>query len=78
LERTPTRFGRVNLDLEPLAARGWKLNVELEPAQRPQTVEIPISIAGRRFDHVVGADARTENGKIMIDPRASQRVAFWS
>lgn len=77
LEHTPARFGRVNLDFEPIATSGWKLEFELEPAQPPQSVEVPVSIAGRHFNRVSGTHSRVEDGKIMIDPKAKKWAAFW-
>jgi hypothetical protein len=78
LEHTPTRFGRVNLDLEPIAGSGWKLDFALDPAQHPQSVVVPINIAGRRLKRVVGAHSHAENGKEMIDPNATNWTAFWA
>jgi hypothetical protein len=77
LERTPTRFGRVTLDLEPLAGNGWKLEATLEPAQRANSVEIPVSINGRQFERVVGANFQINGGKVMIDPGARKWTASW-
>jgi hypothetical protein len=76
LKHTPTRFGRVNLDFEPIAS-GWKLEVQLEPGQQPQTIQIPSSIDGRAFDRVLGANSRRENRRVMIDPKANKWTAFW-
>jgi hypothetical protein len=76
LERTPTRFGRVTLDVEPLAD-GMRLQVAMEPAQKPSTVEIPTSISGRRFDRIEGARFRIKDQKALIDPDARSWSAFW-
>lgn len=78
LEHTPTRFGRVNLDLEPIAGNGWKLDFALDPAERPQSVEIPFNIAGRHLNRVIGASSQTKKRKVMIDPKAKQWTAFWA
>lgn len=78
LDRTPTRFGRVTLRLEPLDNhRGWKLDVQMEPGQRPGMVELPVSIAGRQFDRVLSAEHRTQGHKVMIDPAVASWTAFW-
>jgi len=79
LERTPTRFGRVTLDLEPLASHGWKLEARFEPApaQRPGSVEIPVSMNDRQFERVVGANSQINGGRVMIDPDARKWTAFW-
>jgi hypothetical protein len=77
LERTPTRFGRVSLDLEPLASNGWKLETTFEPTHRPTSVEIPISMNRRQFERVVGANFQINGRRVMIDPGARKWTAFW-
>jgi hypothetical protein len=77
LEHTPTRFGRVDLALEPTGASGWKLEFNIEPAQRAQSVEFPVSLGGRRFVRVAEANFRVEHDAVMIDPNATKWVAFW-
>ena len=77
LEHTPTRFGRVTLDLEPIASKGWKLEVTIEAAQRPHCVQIPVSMNGRQFARVAGANFQISGEKVMIDPGAPKWTAFW-
>ncbi len=77
LEHTPTRFGRADLDLEPAGASGWKLKFNIEPAQQAQSIELPVSLAGRRFLRVAEANFRVEHDTVMIDPNATKWVAFW-
>ena len=78
LENTPTRFGRVTLQNEPVADRkGWKLDVTIEPAQRAESVEVPVSIAGRQFDRVLGAKSQIQGRKVEIDPDGRKWTAIW-
>jgi hypothetical protein len=77
LELTSTRFGRVTLDLEPVANNGWKLEASIEAAQHPASVEIPRSIRGRPFERVLAASFQVKDEKIMIDPTAGKWTAFW-
>jgi hypothetical protein len=78
LEHTPTRFGRVTLQVEPISNRqGWKLDVEVESAQSAEEVQVPVSIVGRTFDRVVGASYKLQGRKVMIDPKARNWTAFW-
>jgi len=78
LENTPTRFGRVSLQVEPVAnTGGWKLDVTVEPAQRPESVELPVSIAGRKFDRVLDAKFQIRDSKVLIDPEARKWTALW-
>lgn len=78
LEHTPTRFGRVTLRIEPLDnRRGWKLDVAIQPSQRPETVELPVSIAGLQFVRVLNAKYQSKGRRVMIDPDARNWTAFW-
>jgi hypothetical protein len=78
LERTPTRFGRVTLELESLSNHaGWRLAVTLDPAQRAETVELPVSIFGRQFDRIQDAKFQIRGSRILIDPKATKWTAFW-
>jgi hypothetical protein len=79
LEQSPTRFGRVTLQLEPLDHhKGWKLDFALAPSQPPGKIELPAEIMDRRFDRIVGAKFEIEDRKVSVDPRARQWTAFWS
>jgi hypothetical protein len=78
LERTPTRFGRVSLGLEPLgASKGWKLSVAMEPGRSPERVELPTSISDARFSRVEGARFHKQGQKILVDRAARNWTAFW-
>jgi len=77
LERTPTRFGRVTLELESLNNAGWRLDVTLDPAQRAETVELPVSIFGRQFDRMQDVKFQIRGSRILIDPKATKWTAFW-
>jgi hypothetical protein len=78
LEQSPTRFGRVMLQFEPLDHdKGWKLDFALAPSQLPGKVELPAGIAGRSFDRIVGAKFEIVDRKVSIDPHVRQWTAFW-
>ena len=78
LEQSPSRFGRVTLQLEPLdREEGWKLDFALVPSQLAGKVELPAEIKGRHFDHIVGAKFQREDRKVAVDPHARQWTAFW-
>jgi hypothetical protein len=78
LDHTPTRFGRVTLQLEPLDRRhGWRLDFAVEGAKRPGTVELPVSILGRQFDHMIGAKYQVLGQRLLIDPEAKKWTVFW-
>jgi hypothetical protein len=78
LEQSPTRFGRVTLQLEPLDhARGWKLDFSLTPGQPAERVELPASLADRKFDRIAGAKFTNESQKVLVDPQVRKWTAFW-
>lgn len=78
LDRSPTRFGRVTLRLEPLdSQKGWKLDFRLEPGKRPEKIELPSVVAGKRFNRVVAAASITKDQTIEIDPKFPKWSAFW-
>ena len=78
LERTPTRFGRVTLDVEPLAnSTGWKAEAVLDLRQRPSTIEVSGILRGRKFDRIEGSKYQANGEKITVDPIASRWTAFW-
>lgn len=78
LEQSPTRFGRVTLQFEPLDhAKGWKLDFALTPSQPAGKVELPANIAGRNFDRLVGASFENKGRRVAVDPQVRQWTAFW-
>lgn len=79
IQNTPTRFGRVSFQLEPLAAREWKAHFLRSGGQAPQTLELPASLApGAELSKVSGASMRKgNNGKMLIDPAATEWTAYW-
>jgi hypothetical protein len=78
LQRSPTRFGRVTLRLEPLeSGKGWKLDFELDSPNRPVKVELPAVVSGRRFNRVVTAASFLKGDVVEIDPKSPKWSAFW-
>jgi hypothetical protein len=78
LERTPTRFGRVTLDLEPLPkSRGWKVDAVLDLPQSPGSVEIPPFLGGRRLNRVEGATYKVRGGTVFVHAVSTKWTAFW-
>jgi hypothetical protein len=76
LEHTPTRFGRVTLQIEPVN-KGWKLDFSVDPALHAETTEIPVLMMGQQFDRLLGANHRIRGRKVMVDPEAREWTAFW-
>ncbi len=77
LEQTPTRFGRVTMEIEPIAKQGWRIQTELESSQTPGSIELPVSICGRKIDRVESAKYQIQDQKILIDPRSRRFSVSW-
>jgi len=78
LTNTPTRFGRVNLEMEPDGTRaGWRLSFAIDGEGLPDSVALPGTIAGKRFERAEGCKYHEQSGKIMIDPAATKWSASW-
>ncbi len=79
LAQSPTRFGRVNLSLEPLDGhRGWHLRFERRRGRQPQRVELPTMLGSRyRLTGVKGASSRAEGSITLVSPDATTWEATW-
>jgi hypothetical protein len=74
---TPTRFGRLNLELEPHGA-GWRMKFERLAGPAPGVVQIPGMLGDRaRLSGVSGAKFRQEDGLILVEPSARSWTAEW-
>jgi hypothetical protein len=76
LRQTPTRFGRVNMELTPEGA-GWRLKFERGPGPAPRSVRLPAVLAGQKFARVKGAPARPGALGIEVAPSARAWTAEW-
>jgi len=78
LANTPTRFGRVKLEMEPDGTRaGWRLSFVIDGEEPPGSVALPATISGKRFQRAEGCKYHEQGGKIMIDPAAKKWSASW-
>ena len=79
LTGSPTRFGRVDLKLEPLdRGQGWRLAYERGTGPAPQILSLPINLGARAHStEIEGAHSRMEGGMVLIDGEASRWAAFW-
>jgi hypothetical protein len=78
LRDCPTRFGRIDLALEPAGSRGWRLQFERANGPDPASVAIPETLGVLSFAKISGASYHKETGKIEVDPQAPRWEAFWS
>jgi hypothetical protein len=72
LTESPTRFGRISLELEPLVGgRGWGLKFERDPGPAPGRVQLPATLGpGCSLSDLSGADFRREGEAILVAPEA--------
>jgi len=76
LQNSPTRFGRVSLELEPAGAHGWRLRFDRASELSPSSVSLPLNIGSLQVQKVIGA-ASTINGRVVeVDPLAKKWEAF--
>ena len=76
LKQTPTRFGRLNLELTPEGA-GWRLKFERGPGPAPRSVRLPATLAGLKLARVKGATSKAGTLGIEVEPSAGAWTAEW-
>jgi hypothetical protein len=75
LQNSPTRFGRINLELEPAGPRGWRLRLDRAGGPSPSSVSLPASVGPLQVK-VVGAGSKIIGGIVEVDPLAKKWEAF--
>ena len=79
LANSPTRFGRITLNLEPVERKnGWRLAFEKGVGPSPESVQIPESLGKRlHLKEVSGTQYERQDKKIHISPEAKSWEALW-
>ena len=79
IAESPTRFGRVGLNLEPAGGRsGWRLEFTRGSGPAPNSVTLPPTLGSRfRLAEVKGASFQQVGGKVAIAPEATSWQAVW-
>lgn len=77
LKNTPTKFGRINFLAEPTDGKGWRMHVHREGENAPSRIESPSILGPARFKRVEGTTQKIEDGRIVIDPAATDFTVFW-
>lgn len=78
LESTPTRFGRIDFHAEPIGGNGWRMKVHREDRNAPSKIETPVFLGTARFTRIEGTTQKIENGRVVIDPDATEFTVFWT
>ncbi len=76
LRNSPTRFGRIDLELEPAGARGWRLRFNRGDGPSPSSISLPQAIGTLRVQGVVAAGSKISGGIVEVDPAARKWEAF--
>ncbi|MGC2246098.1 MAG: hypothetical protein WA609_05805, partial [Terriglobales bacterium] len=76
LQNSPTRFGRINLELEPAGARGWRLRFDRARGLSPASVSLPANVGPLQVTEVVGAGSKVNAGGLEVDPFSQKWDAF--
>ncbi len=79
LKGTPTRFGRIDLALEPLDGKsGWRLEYRRTGGEAPGRVTLPARLgATMEFSKLEGTPVRREGQSIVVNPVAQTWQAVW-
>src|SRR5271157_494098 len=77
--QSPTRFGRIDLNLEPLDRHdGWRLKFQRGTGPEPANVHLPATLgSGWRFDKVAGAEVRRQGDILLVTPSAASWEVVW-
>jgi len=76
LQNSPTRFGRINLELEPAGAQGWRLRFDRASGLSPSSVSLPANIGSLQVKKVIGAGSKMNGRVVEVDPFAKTWEAF--
>jgi hypothetical protein len=79
LAQSPTRFGRLDMNLEPLDRhQGWRLKFQRGSGPQPASVRMPGILGLRfRFAAIQGAQAHLEGNTVFVTPSAVAWEAVW-
>ncbi|HUV97103.1 MAG TPA: hypothetical protein VMV98_06500, partial [Acidobacteriaceae bacterium] len=80
LTGTPTRFGRLNIDLEPLDRKqGWRLNFRRAEGPVPARVSVPLTL-GDRFHLAASKTVQWKRDRdfASVDPAAREWSLTWT
>ncbi len=76
LRNSPTRFGRIDLELEPTGARGWRLRFDRGEGPSPSSISLPGNIGQLRVQEVIGGGSKITGEIVEVDPLATKWEAY--
>jgi len=77
--QSPTRFGRIDLNLEPLEGHaGWRLQFQRGTGPAPAHISIPVTLgSGWRYAKVTGAEVQRQGDILFVTPSATSWEVLW-
>jgi len=77
--QSPTRFGRIDLSLEPLDSHdGWRLRFRRGTGPDPANVELPATLgSGWSFANIADAEARRQGNTLRVTPSVTSWEVVW-
>jgi hypothetical protein len=78
LKDSPTRFGRINLDVEQVGEHAWRVRFKRGPGPAPMSVTLPSEMGGVKFQSARGAGSKAAEGDVELDPATRSWEAFFS
>jgi hypothetical protein len=76
LRNSPTRFGRIHLELAPSGAEGWRLGFARDAGPSPSSVSLPRRIGTVELKQLTGAGSKITDEIVEIDPAAKKWEAL--
>ena len=79
IAQSPTRFGRVDLRLEPLDnRRGWRLKFHRATGPTPESIHAPATLGSAwRFAKATGAEVQRQGNVLLVTPSATSWEIEW-
>lgn len=79
VQQSPTRFGRIDLNLEPLnRGRGWRLKFQRRKGPEPASIQLPATLGSTwAFSQVTGAEVRRQGEMLFVSPGAASWQIEW-
>jgi hypothetical protein len=78
LQATPTRFGRLDLNFEPLDRRnGWRLSFRRSSGPDPVAVSVPSMLGNLSISQIEGVKVQRAGDIIKIEPSAREWTLTW-
>jgi hypothetical protein len=78
LKQTPTRFGRVDLQIEPTDSRTTVVTFSrTKPGTKLDSIELPAALVNRKLANIENANHRLQQDKIFVDPESKAWKAIY-